>query len=208
MNSTPNTDFLLEFFGSFGCDPSGHGEGQFQLTSFTVTTNSQGTIFPLFLWPVSLPYEPGIYITGVAHGPNGTSEFSPCILFDILGTGGGRRAEPQAVADLVPFATYSVTTVQQPAAFGQHNRLPHPQSIPKSDAASHLSVFPSIPLTPNSSSAQGLGATPFVRSSVGHWQKPAQITIRDLVFADETEWRSSRIFVDNQAIDGDGFVVG
>lgn len=115
MNSVPNTDFQLEFFWSMGCDPSGHGEGQHQLTSFTVTTNSQGTIFPLYLWPVSLPYESGIYISGIAHGPNGTSEFSPCIQFDILERDHGPvLPETHTGAGSVPSAGPSGLPVQHP----------------------------------------------------------------------------------------------
>src|SRR5207249_3787738 len=42
FNSTPNTLFTIEFFTSAQADPSGFGEGQTLLGSFTVTTGATG----------------------------------------------------------------------------------------------------------------------------------------------------------------------
>ncbi len=43
INSTPNTNFTLEFFQTATADPSGNGEGQTLLTSQPIRTNAGGT---------------------------------------------------------------------------------------------------------------------------------------------------------------------
>lgn len=42
LNSTPNTQFILDFYASDSCDPSGYGEGGRYLGSDTVTTDGNG----------------------------------------------------------------------------------------------------------------------------------------------------------------------
>jgi hypothetical protein len=42
FNSTPSHDFLIEFFSSPACDPSGNGEGQTFLQSTTIVTDANG----------------------------------------------------------------------------------------------------------------------------------------------------------------------
>jgi len=44
FNSTPNTNYTIEFFSSTAADPSGYGEGQTYLTSTQVTTGADCTI--------------------------------------------------------------------------------------------------------------------------------------------------------------------
>ena len=78
LNSTANTQFTLEFFQSFACDPSGQGEGQLFLGQATVTTDGSGN----FNFNPALPGEAGAgsFITATATDPAGsTSEFSACI---------------------------------------------------------------------------------------------------------------------------------
>ena len=42
LNSTPNTNFTLEFFANAELDPSGYGEGETFLGSTDVTTDANG----------------------------------------------------------------------------------------------------------------------------------------------------------------------
>jgi len=78
LNSRPNTSFLLQFFASPTCDPSGNGEGQIYLADKSVvTSNNCNTSFAATL-PVQVP--PGYVITATATDPaNNTSEFSACL---------------------------------------------------------------------------------------------------------------------------------
>lgn len=81
LNSTANTTFRLEFFGSTKANSSGFGEGEVFLGSFDVTTDemgntSFGTVFGA----------PNVRVfTATATDPNGnTSEFSPAFLTRLL----------------------------------------------------------------------------------------------------------------------------
>jgi CSLREA domain-containing protein len=77
LNSTPNTDFELDFYKNDECDPSLHGEGQTFLGSTTVTTDGSGNVSFSETVPGSLPA--GKFVTGTATDPNGnTSELSLC----------------------------------------------------------------------------------------------------------------------------------
>lgn len=78
LHSTPNSNFLVQFFASPACDPSGFGEGQYYLGSTTVATDASGD--GTFL-NVALPYlvPAGWVLTSTATAANGdTSEFSAC----------------------------------------------------------------------------------------------------------------------------------
>jgi CSLREA domain-containing protein len=77
VNSTPATDFRVEFFSNSECDPSGNGEGETFLDATTVTTDANGDAsFTVTL--ASTVSDP--YITATATGPNNnTSEFSKCV---------------------------------------------------------------------------------------------------------------------------------
>ena len=79
LNSTPNTTFRIEFFGSNFC-PGG------VLNSTTVTTNAAGTVtFTTSVFTTSSPFTAitsSSFITATATDPNGnTSEQGPC--FDV-----------------------------------------------------------------------------------------------------------------------------
>lgn len=76
LNSTPNTQFHVEYFYNPSCHASGHGEGQAFLNVDTVITDGSGNVDLLF-------FGPGVvvdgFITATATDPNGnTSEFAAC----------------------------------------------------------------------------------------------------------------------------------
>lgn len=76
LNSTPSTDYRVEFFGSPTCSVSGMGEGKTFLGFATVTTDASGNGTINAVLPVGAP---GAYVTATATDPvAGTSEFSPC----------------------------------------------------------------------------------------------------------------------------------
>ncbi|MGI9106685.1 MAG: FG-GAP-like repeat-containing protein, partial [Pyrinomonadaceae bacterium] len=76
LNSTPNTQFQIEFFSNSACDASGNGEGQsFAGSTFTTTDESGNASFVDFISGGGL----GSFITATATDPAGnTSEFSQC----------------------------------------------------------------------------------------------------------------------------------
>jgi CSLREA domain-containing protein len=80
FNSTPDTDFTLEFFYSdlYACDPSGNGEGENPLGSTVVHTNGSGHASFTVEFGFTVPW--GEVITATATDPLGnTSEFSNCV---------------------------------------------------------------------------------------------------------------------------------
>ncbi len=78
LNSTPNTEFIIEFFFNTSCDPSGNGEGEDFFGAARATTNASGNVSFDFTF-VGIPGVAGQLITATAFHPNGdTSEFSNC----------------------------------------------------------------------------------------------------------------------------------
>ncbi|HED64475.1 MAG TPA: hypothetical protein ENJ09_02860 [Planctomycetes bacterium] len=78
LDSEPNTNFGIEFFGSSQCDWSGYGQGEVFLGSTAVLTDAAGNAGI----SVSLGAVPvGWYVTATAtREPSGdTSEFSACV---------------------------------------------------------------------------------------------------------------------------------
>lgn len=77
ISAAPSTGYVIEFFISDTCDPSGYGEGQLSLWTTQVTTNAAGVaMFSTSISPVSLA---GKYFTATATDwDDNTSEFSPC----------------------------------------------------------------------------------------------------------------------------------
>ena len=76
LTSTPNTNFIVQFFSNAACDPSGSGEGQTFLGTINVTTNAGGTT-PVALVAGNIPA--GQVITATAtSAANNTSAFSAC----------------------------------------------------------------------------------------------------------------------------------
>ena len=75
LNSTPGTDFTIQFFANESCDLSGFGEGETFLGSTSVTTNGFGNVAFTGLFPVPL----GQVITATATDYyDNTFEFSSC----------------------------------------------------------------------------------------------------------------------------------
>lgn len=78
LNSSPNTEFRIEFFANTASDPSGYGEGETFLGFTNVTTNGSGDASFTVTLPTTIPE--GQFVTATATNPSGnTSEFSPCI---------------------------------------------------------------------------------------------------------------------------------
>jgi hypothetical protein len=83
LDSAANTTFAVQLYSNTACNPSGYGEGQTLVASFSLTTNDGG--FASFLHDAEL--NAGEFVTATATDPNGnTSEFSACIAVD--GSGG------------------------------------------------------------------------------------------------------------------------
>jgi hypothetical protein len=79
LDSTPNTEFLLQFFSNPLCDPSFHGEGQALFGSGVVITDATGTATFAFAFPVTLPEGSEVAATATDfEAMNNTSEFSSC----------------------------------------------------------------------------------------------------------------------------------
>lgn len=81
LYSTPNTEFLIEFFANSSADLSGHGEGEQFIGSIVVTTDGNGDA--TFTKPTGVTDlvggGPTAFLTSTASGPSGTSEFSPAL---------------------------------------------------------------------------------------------------------------------------------
>jgi uncharacterized repeat protein (TIGR01451 family) len=82
LNSTPNTQFFIEFFSNPACDTLGNGEGQTFLGSTSITTDANGNA--TFQPTLATATAPGQFITATATAldansvPRDTSEFSAC----------------------------------------------------------------------------------------------------------------------------------
>ena len=81
LNSTPNTQFRVQFFANPACDitagPS-NGEGEHYLGELAVTSNGAGDAGFSVTIGAAIPV--GWVVTTTATGPTGTSEFSACRL--------------------------------------------------------------------------------------------------------------------------------
>ncbi len=79
LDTTPNAAFVLEFFASPACDPTGFGEGENLVGSSTVTTDATGHAD--FATPLSPGVAEGWVVTATATRvlTGDTSEFSACI---------------------------------------------------------------------------------------------------------------------------------
>ncbi len=76
LDSTPNTTFTLDFYANTLPDPSGYGEGQTYLSSWSVTTDGSGHA----CFTATVAAAPGSqhFLTATATDPgHNTSEFSP-----------------------------------------------------------------------------------------------------------------------------------
>jgi hypothetical protein len=85
LDSKPNGQYTLEFFGNTECDPSGYGEGELLLGTDNVTTNALGNV--AFTVVLPRPVHVGEFATATATDEeNNTSEFSACIPIEVLPT--------------------------------------------------------------------------------------------------------------------------
>ncbi len=86
LNSTPSTNFTIEFFANTACDPSGNGEGAIFLGSAPTTTDGNGNA--AFNVVLGASVAAGQFITATAtDAANNTSEFSACTTVTAAGTG-------------------------------------------------------------------------------------------------------------------------
>ena len=75
LNAAPSTTYTIQLYGNPAADPSGYGQGEYLLGTFSVTTNSSGTATILFRPAVSA--DGSNFVSATATDPNGnTSEFS------------------------------------------------------------------------------------------------------------------------------------
>ncbi len=114
LNSESLTRFTVDFYASDSCDESGFGEGQTRLGSADVATDENGNASFNTAVPSTLT---DAYITALATGPSGSSEFSRCIRIGL-----GNDSWPRALRlELVPD---SVSPEVQTAEFSQLIDLP------------------------------------------------------------------------------------
>ena len=98
LNSTPNTQFTIEFFSNSYCDRFGYGEGEAFLGSTTVATDGSGNTDFTVGFRATVPV--GWYITATATDRgNNTSEFSECT--EVLPRGGCPTYEHEADVKIV-----------------------------------------------------------------------------------------------------------
>ena len=78
LDAAPLTTYALDFFASVAKDPSGFGQGQVYLASFSVTTDAAGHADYAHNLPVPVPA--GQFVTATATDPNNnTSQFSNAV---------------------------------------------------------------------------------------------------------------------------------
>jgi titin len=78
LNSTPNSQFTIEWFVNNSCNPSGFGEGEKFIGSMIVTTNALGRA--KFTMTFTTGVSSGQFISATAtDANNNTSQFSRCV---------------------------------------------------------------------------------------------------------------------------------
>lgn len=76
LDALAATTYRIDFYSNTSCDPSGYGEGEVFVGTLQALTDEGGHAALV----VSLPEaEAGRFLTALATGPEGTSEFSPCM---------------------------------------------------------------------------------------------------------------------------------
>ncbi len=79
LHSSALDVFVVEFFASPNCDPSGHGQGEFFLGATTVATDSSGDASFDVALPATAPQGWWITSTATLDSNGATSEFSACV---------------------------------------------------------------------------------------------------------------------------------
>jgi hypothetical protein len=108
LNSTPNTQFTVEFFSNTSCDQTGSGEGQKFLGSTNTATAANGDVNLNFNVPTANVVGP--FFTATATDPAGnTSEFSACSPTPAQASFLQFDQASYNVAENVPFLTITAT---------------------------------------------------------------------------------------------------
>ncbi|MFV9503269.1 MAG: PxKF domain-containing protein [Oscillochloridaceae bacterium umkhey_bin13] len=100
INTNPDVSVSLDFYRSAVCDASGHGESQTWLGAIDLNTSPEGGN-ATFRVPLGISVPANTAITAVATGPNGSSEFSACV---VVGPGNDVWTRAQLI-DLIPGGT-------------------------------------------------------------------------------------------------------
>jgi len=80
LDSVASSEFILDFYASPVCDPSGNGEGEIFLGSQSVITDANGDV--AFTAYLAGSLQDGWSVTATATDVDGsTSEFSSCIAY-------------------------------------------------------------------------------------------------------------------------------
>ncbi|MCC6619647.1 MAG: hypothetical protein IT385_00240 [Deltaproteobacteria bacterium] len=77
LSSAANTTYVIDVYGVASPDPSGHGEADVFLGSAELTTDGSGQGSANVT--LSRAPNPGEYLTAIATGPDGSSEFGPSV---------------------------------------------------------------------------------------------------------------------------------
>jgi CSLREA domain-containing protein len=106
FDSRPETEFVIEFFYSDAKDPSGNGEGQVFLDTWTVTTDACGH-YDLVNFNPNTAVPAGKWITATATDPDGnTSEFSNAVQVGSLSVD---KTGPSSPLTIGQTSTYTIT---------------------------------------------------------------------------------------------------
>lgn len=81
LNTSPSSNYTIEFFANTSCDPSGNGEGATYLGTVDVTTDNVCNASFNVTFTANVPVGSSITATSTPGdlGGNGTSEFSACV---------------------------------------------------------------------------------------------------------------------------------
>lgn len=115
LNSTPSSNFAIDFYRVDSCDASGYGEGRFYLGSTQVTTTPQ--IGDATFNITGLSVNAGQFITATATDQSGnTSEFSQCLT--ATAPPGNIAFSSTAFATIESTTTYSVSVLRSTSTNG------------------------------------------------------------------------------------------
>jgi hypothetical protein len=117
LDSTPHTEFRLEFFGNDACDPSNHGEGQTFLGASNLTLDADGVTE--FAANIDADPQPGDFLTSTATNlaTGDTSEFSACLEIEAAPT------TPTPTPTDTPVPTLTPTPSPTPAGTPSSNLI-------------------------------------------------------------------------------------
>ena len=113
LDSTPNMQFRIEFYGSPLCDGS-NGEGERYLGATTVTTDGAGDAAFALTLPVTLT--DGEYVTSTARdSSSNTSEYSGCLVYGVPPTATPTPTSTStATSTATPTRTHTATSTPTP----------------------------------------------------------------------------------------------